>query len=159
MLSGLFCTWALKRNFDRETEVYMDVAARWREISLNLLRIVTGLMFACHGAQKLFGVLGFPHRVPLESIFGLAGILEFFGGLAIALGLFTRAVAFVLCGEMAIAYWSFHVRTGLVHRGPLGIVPIVNQGELAVLYCFIFLLLVSYGAGGFSLDRRLRHRG
>lgn len=119
----------------------------WQRLTLNLLRIVTGFLFLAHGAQKLFGVLG---GTPVEwlSFVGLAGILEFFGGLLVLLGAFTRPVAFVLDGQMAVAYWMVH--------GPQGFWPIVNKGELAALYCFIFLLLWTHGGGSWSLDALLR---
>ncbi len=115
----------------------------WNEITLNLLRIITGFLFIPHGAQKLFGVLG-SEAVPLLSLPGIAGILEFFGGIAILLGLYTRPVAFVLSGLMASAYWIAH--------GHQALLPIVNRGELAVLYCFVFLLLAARGGGNFSID-------
>ena len=118
-----------------------------RELTLNLLRMVTGLLFLCHGAQKLFGAFG-GHQMALASQMGLAGVLEFFGGSAIFLGLFTRPVAFILAGEMAVAYWTVHA-----HAGPF---PIANHGELAVLYCFIYLFLAANGGGKFSLGARLR---
>lgn len=120
------------------------VLGKWQEITLNLLRVVTGFLFMAHGAQKLFGVWGREEAVELFSRVGVAGVLEFFGGLAILLGLFTRPVAFVLAGEMAVAYWLAH---GLRH-----VLPIINRGELAALYCFIFLLLWAYGGGRFSID-------
>jgi putative oxidoreductase len=114
-----------------------------------LLRIVTGLVFMIHGAQKLFGWFGGmgPNGggVPLASLFGLAGVLEFFGGLLIVLGLFTRPVAFLLAGEMAYAFWTMHFPNG-------GINPVANHGEPAVLYCFVFLFLAFNGAGPFSID-------
>lgn len=114
-----------------------------------LLRIVTGLVFMVHGAQKLFGMFGGagPNggSVPLASLFGVAGVLEFFGGLLIVLGLFTRPVAFILAGEMAYAFWTMHFPNG-------GINPVANRGEPAVLYCFIFLFLAFHGAGPFSVD-------
>nr|MBA2565224.1 DoxX family protein [Gemmatimonadota bacterium] len=95
---------------------------RFAEIALNLLRIVAGLMLMQHGAQKLFGVLGGAGgdgaAVPLVSLMGLAGVLEFFGGLAVAIGLFTRPVAFVLSGELAVAYFKAHA--------PQGLFPILN---------------------------------
>lgn len=102
-----------------------------------------------HGAQKLFGVLGGVggepgSTVPLISLMGLAGVLEFFGGFLVALGLFTRPVAFVLAGEMAVAYFRSHL--------PEGFWPILNRGELAALYAFIFLFLAANGGGRFSLD-------
>lgn len=119
-------------------------------IFLNVLRIVTGLMFMQHGAQKLFGVLGFAHPVALASLFGVAGVLELFGGALIVLGLFTRPVAFVLAGEMAVAYFWAHF--------PHGWFPIRNGGELAVLYCSIYLFLAANGGGAFSVDGWLARR-
>ena len=121
----------------------------WSEISLNLLRIMTGFLFIPHGAQKLFGVLG-REAQPLVSLLGLAGVLEFFGGFAILLGLFTRPVAFVLSGLMAVAYW---MRYGLE-----AFIPIVSRGELHVLFCFVFLFLWGNGGGDFSIDGWRRKR-
>jgi putative oxidoreductase len=117
-----------------------------------VLRVVVGLLFACHGAQKLFGVLGgvgpSAETVPLLSLRGLAGVIEFFGGLLILLGWLTGYVAFIASGEMAVAYFMAHY--------PRGFWPIVNNGELAVLYCFIFLYMASQGAGVWSIDRITR---
>lgn len=114
-----------------------------------LLRIVTGLVFMVHGSQKLFGWFGGmgPNGggVPLASMFGVAGALEFLGGALVVLGLFTRPVAFVLAGEMAYAFWTVHFPMG-------GINPVANHGEPAVLYCFIFLFLAFNGAGPYSVD-------
>jgi putative oxidoreductase len=107
------------------------------------LRIVAGLAFAQHGAQKLFGLLG-GEAVSLSSQRGLAGIIEFVGGIMIALGLFTSPVAFLASGEMAWAYFQSHAP-----RGPW---PIQNGGELAVLYCFIFLYICAVGSGKLSID-------
>ena len=106
-----------------------------------LLRIVAGLLFACHGAQKLFGVLGGP-QVSLMSQLGLAGVIELVGGLMIALGFFTSVAAFIASGEMAAAYFQAHA--------PRGAAPIQNGGELAVLYCFLFLYLAARGNGVLS---------
>jgi putative oxidoreductase len=121
------------------------------EITQFLLRIVAGLMFAQHGMQKLFGWyggFGAPGATaPLMSQFGLAGVLELFGGLAILLGLGTRPAAFLLSGEMAVAYFQAHF--------PHGFWPIQNHGEPAVLFSFIFLFLAAYGGGAWSLDSRL----
>jgi putative oxidoreductase len=119
-------------------------------------RIVVGLGFASHGAQKMFGMFGGVDgkgmAVPLMSIFGLAALLELVGGLLVVIGLFARPVAFILAGEMAVAYFMAHV-------GPSGSIhPLVNKGEPAVLYCFAFLLLAFNGAGAFSLDEG-RERG
>ena len=127
--------------------------SRLSEIALNLFRIVFGLMFMQHGAQKLFAVLGRDEPVQLMSQMGLAGVLEFWGGLLIVLGLLTRPTAFILSGEMAVAYFKSHF--------PNGWIPIVNRGELTVLYTFAFLYLAARGGGVFSLDgliagRRLR---
>lgn len=114
-----------------------------------LLRIVTGLVFMVHGAQKLFGMFGgvdgAGHHPALASLFGVAGVLEFFGGLLVVLGLFTRPVAFILAGEMAYAFWTVHFPSG-------GINPVINRGEPAVLYCFIYLFLAFHGAGPYSID-------
>src|SRR5215510_717970 len=108
-----------------------------------LLRIMAGLAFAEHGAQKLFGVLG-GSAVSLATQRGLAGIIEFVGGIMIALGLFTGPVAFIASGEMAWAYFQQHA--------PRGAWPIQNGGELAVLYCFIFLYVSAVGSGKLSID-------
>jgi putative oxidoreductase len=108
-----------------------------------LLRIIAGLAFAQHGAQKLFGVLG-AQPVSLASQRGLAGVIEFIGGVMIALGLFTSPVAFVASGEMAWAYFQQHA--------PRNFWPIQNGGEAAVLYCFIFLYLSAVGSGKLSID-------
>src|SRR5215217_4377340 len=102
-----------------------------------LLRIVAGAAFAQHGAQKMFGVLGAKQAAPLLSQYGMAGVIEFVGGILIALGLFTSPVAFLASGEMAFAYFQSHA--------PRGLWPIQNGGELAVLYCFIFLYCSAVG--------------
>jgi putative oxidoreductase len=126
--------------------------AKWRPRILSILRIVVALLFMTHGAQKLFG---FPAPLPgggppLMSFFGVSGILEFFGGLFILLGLFTRPVAFILAGEMAVAYFMMHASAGFW--------PLLNQGEAAVLYCYVFLYMAVAGGGSWSLDRQLRQR-
>lgn len=120
-----------------------------REITLNLLRIVAGLLFMQHGVQKIFGGLG-GEPVEMMSRMGLAGVLELIGGVAITLGLFTRPIAFILSGEMAFAYF-------LVHN-PRDFWPALNEGELAALYAFIFLFIAANGGGRFSLDGLLRGR-
>ena len=108
-----------------------------------LMRIVAGLLFACHGAQKLFGMFGVQH-MPLASQMGLAGAIEFFGGLSIAIGFLTGTAAFIASGEMGAAYFLAHF--------PRGAVPIRNGGELALLYCFLFLYIASRGAGVWGVD-------
>lgn len=112
-----------------------------------LMRIAAGLLFACHGAQKLFGLFG-GQQVPLASMFGLAGIIEFVGGLMIAIGFLTGTAAFIASGEMAYAFFTAHL--------PRGPVPIRNGGELAVLYCFVFLYIASRGVGIWGVDKRSR---
>ncbi len=107
------------------------------------LRVIAGLLFAQHGAQKLFGALG-GNAVELTSQRGVAGVIEFVGGLLIALGLFTSPVAFIASGEMAVAYFQAHM--------PRGFWPIQNGGELAALYCFLFLYLAATGSGRLSVD-------
>ncbi len=119
----------------------------WASRMLSILRIVAALLFIEHGTQKLFAfpaplMPGF--QLVLASKIGVAGILETFGGLAILLGLFTRPVSFVLAGEMAVAYFTAHY--------PKSFYPLVSQGELAVLFCFLFLYLMLAGAGPWSVD-------
>jgi putative oxidoreductase len=114
---------------------------------LSALRIVAGFLFIAHGVQKLFGWLG-GHRVDLASQLGAAGVIETVGGALILLGLFTRPIAFILSGQMAFAYFIVHARQSFW--------PVVNRGELAVLFCFVFLYLATAGPGPISLDRTLR---
>jgi putative oxidoreductase len=116
---------------------------------LSLFRIVVALLFGCHGAQKVLGVLG-GHRMSLASLPGSGGALELLGGTLILLGLFTRPVAFILSGEMAVAYYRAHASKGLI--------PIENGGELAVLYCFVFLYMIFSGGGALSLDALVRNK-
>ena len=108
-----------------------------------LMRIVVGVLFACHGAQKLFGVMG-GTQVAYGSMMGLAGIIELVGGLLVAIGLVTAYAATIASGEMAAAYFMAHA--------PNGGVPIMNGGELAVLYCFVFFYIAARGAGVWSVD-------
>ena len=108
-----------------------------------LLRIVSGLLFAVHGAQKLLGVLG-GQQVPIMSQFGLAGVIELVGGLMIAAGVFASLAAFVASGEMAVAYFQAHA--------PKAFWPVQNGGELAVLFCFVFLYVAARGNGTWSVQ-------
>ena len=124
-----------------------DQRTVWDDRLLSVLRIMTGLLFMEHGAQKIlgwFGGMGGNTAPPMTQIW-FAGMLELVGGLLIVIGLFTRITAFILSGEMAVAFFQAHVPRG-------GIIPIVNQGELAVLYCFVFLYLAVRGAGPWSVD-------
>jgi putative oxidoreductase len=122
------------------------------QIAVFVLRVVAGLLLMQAGGMKLLGWFGgMPGgRPPLMSQLGIGGLLELFGGLLIILGLFTRPVAFILSGQMAVAYWQFHA--------PAGRWPIQNHGEPAVLLCFIYLFLAAYGAGELSLDSLLWKR-
>ncbi len=119
---------------------------------LSVLRIVVAGLFIAHGAQKLFAYpTSSPRpRVPLQSKLGVAGVLEAGGGALMLVGLFSRPVAFVLSGEMAFAYFTQHA--------PGGPWPLLNGGELAVLYCFIWLFIVAAGPGPLSLDAVIRKR-
>lgn len=122
------------------------------QITVFLLRIVAGLLFLQVGGLKLFGWFGgMPGGVALTPLLAVAGVLEFFGGTAILLGLFTRPIAFLLSGEMAVAYFMGHF--------PQGFWPIQNHGEPAVLLSFIFLFFAAYGAGEWSIDAIFRGRG
>lgn len=120
--------------------------ASWAGPLLSVLRIVVGFLFLAHGTQKLIGVPPMPFSMTLKifSLLGVASILETCGGALILLGLLTRPVAFILAGEMAYAYFSQHA--------PHSFWPVVNKGEPAVLFCFIFLFFAAAGAGPWSLD-------
>jgi putative oxidoreductase len=147
--------------------------AVWTPRLLSVLRIVTAFLFMAHGAQKLFGFPAAPPPTPEQAakqecvkkcepppqqqqpsgtppLITVAGALEFFGGLLFLFGLFTRPVAFLMSGTMAVAYFMAHASGGFW--------PIVNKGELAVLYCFVFLFFAVAGGGDWSLDRLLRRR-
>lgn len=134
----------------------MDLRSRllaWSPRVLSILRIAAALLFMQHGTMKL---LDFPPSdrfddLQLLSLSGVAGILELFGGALLLLGLFTRPVAFILSGEMAFAYFIAHA--------PRDFFPIINDGELAALYCFVFFYLVFAGGGAWSLDAIWRRQG
>ena len=134
----------------RTTEM-IDTLDRWSPYALAILRIVTGLIYIEHGTQKLFG---FPPPTgpmpPAFSLFWIGGVLEMVGGFLILIGLFTRRVAFLLAGEMAVAYWMVHA--------PRNVFPALNGGDAAILYCFIFLFLVFAGPGALSVDGAQRDR-
>jgi len=123
---------------------------RWTPRALSVLRIIVGFLLMQHGAQKLFGFLPVPGMPPATafSLMWVAGVLEFFGGLLFLIGLFTRPVAFILCGFMAVAYFMAHA--------PKGFWPLMvggNGGEPAVLYCFVFLFFAVAGGGEWAFDR------
>lgn len=136
----------------------MDIEARlgkYQPQALSVLRIVMGLLYLCHGLQKWFA---FPVAIPasanikLLSMIGIAGVIEIIGGALVALGLYTRYAAFILSGEMAVAYWFY------ANRPSRGFLPIQNGGTLEVVYCFVFLYLVFAGAGVWSLDAQWRKK-
>jgi putative oxidoreductase len=116
----------------------------WAPRALGLLRIVAALLFIAHGTQKLFGFPESPFSPPLFSLMGFAGILETFGGLLLLLGLFTRPVAFVISGQMAVAYWMAHA--------PQSAFPVLNGGDAPILFCFVFLYLACAGPGAWSIE-------
>jgi putative oxidoreductase len=126
-----------------------SLLASWSPRLLSVLRIVAAFLFIAHGTQKLFD-FPVPRSSPLElwSLIGVAGVLEVAGGALLLVGLFTRPAAFVMSGLMAFAYFIAHA--------PQGFWPLVNRGELAALYCFVFLYLAAAGGGPWSLDHRLR---
>jgi putative oxidoreductase len=125
----------------------MDLTT-WTPRMLSVLRIITGLLFLEHGTQKLLGFPPSEHAGPaLFSLIGLQGMLELAGGFLIVIGLFTRPVAFILAGDMAVAYFMAHA--------PKGFFPSLNGGQLAILFCFVFLYLVFAGAGPWSVDEQL----
>lgn len=121
-----------------------DTLTRYAPQALALLRIVTALLFMAHGTQKLFGFPAAQWSPELFSLMGLAGVLEVVGGLAILVGAFTRPVAFILSGQMAVAYWMAHA--------PRDFFPVNNGGDAAILFCFVFLYLVFAGPGAWSVD-------
>ena len=121
---------------------------RHSETAYALMRMVIGLLFACHGAQKLFGALGGQSQLS-NPLMATAGVIEFFGGALVCLGLFAGYAAFLASGLMAVAYFMAHASGGFW--------PIVNHGELAVAYCFIFLYIASRGSGRLSVDALRKH--
>jgi len=132
------------------------ILGRYSEPIYAILRIVVGLLFACHGAQKVFGAFGGAggngQPLPLTSFFGVGGLIELITGLLILVGLFASWAAFIASGEMAVAYFMAHF--------PQGFWPIVNKGELAAVYAFLFLYIAVRGSGIWSLDQVLgRGRG
>jgi len=128
-----------------------DFVDAWSPKVLSVLRIITAFMFIAHGTQKLFNAPPSPEGAASPtSLMGFGALLEFVGGALMFVGLFTRPVAFILCGEMAVAYFMVHA--------PGGFLPLVNKGELAVLYCFVFLFFAVAGGGEWSLDRLWNRR-
>jgi putative oxidoreductase len=123
---------------------------KWPPYLLSILRIATGLLFMQHGGEKLWGFAGGRIDLNFPQLHALAGPIELIGGLLIAMGLFTRTTAFILCGEMAVAYFR--------SWAPRGFFPISNGGEEAVLFCYLYLWLVTSGGGPWSVDALLEKR-
>ena len=138
---------------DKEWDMFEDT--RYADKALGLLRIVAALLFLLHGTSKLFGFPPFPTGALPEpgSLLWVGAILELVGGLLLLVGLLSRFVAFILSGEMAVAYWMFHA--------PQSTFPSANNGEPAILFCFIFLYIAAAGPGAWSIDgsrtRRVNH--
>jgi putative oxidoreductase len=122
---------------------------RYGDVIYALFRFMAGALFACHGAQKLFGALG-GQKMTANPMMLVGGIIEFAGGLLIAIGLLTAWAAFIASGEMAVAYFMVHAKGGFW--------PILNRGEAAVLYCFCFLYIAARGGGPYSVDAKLFRR-
>jgi len=123
------------------------VIGKYSEILYAILRLIIGVLFACHGAQKLFGAFG-GQVMTSSPLMMMAGIIELLGGILVAVGLWAGYAGFIASGQMAVAYFRVHAHEGFW--------PIVNQGELAVLYCFVFLYIASRGSGGLSLEALMR---
>jgi putative oxidoreductase len=128
----------------------MKFLEKYGDHAYALLRIVAGFMFSFHGAQKILGVLS-QFQPPAGSQLWFAGAIELVGGLAVLLGFGTRAAAILCCGEMAVAYIQFHWK----FQVGSAFFPAINQGELAVLYCFVFLLIGCRGAGKWGIDKKV----
>lgn len=133
-----------KSSLRKVTFMNGPIPSSWSPLLLSLLRIVAGLSYATHGTQKLFGVPGAARTFDVMTQMGAAGIIETTGGVLLLLGIFTRPVAFICAGQMAAAYFIAHASQSFW--------PILNGGELASLYCFIFLFIAAAGPGPLSLD-------
>jgi putative oxidoreductase len=129
----------------------MNSLNRYRDTVYCIMRLIVGLLFACHGGQKILGFPAGGHGSPEGALMITGSWIELAGGLFIALGFLTRLAAFLAAGEMAVAYFMIHAKGGFF--------PIVNHGEAAVFYCFAFLFILFYGSGHLSLDAMLFKRG
>jgi putative oxidoreductase len=129
------------------------IPSRYEGAAYTVLRVVSGFLFSVHGMQKLFGWFGAQGQPPVGSQVWIGGVIELACGLLIALGLLTRPAAFIASGTMAVAYFQFHWKLATANFAWM---PVVNKGELAVVYCFLFLFIAARGAGPSSLDARIR---
>jgi putative oxidoreductase len=128
----------------------MNALSRYSGTVYCIMRIVVGLLFACHGGQKILGFPPVQKAMQLDTLGMVGGYIELIGGFCIALGLFTQIAAFLACGMMAVAYFKVHM--------PGGFFPIINRGEPAVVYCFVFLYIFFHGGGWLSLDSLIWRR-
>lgn len=128
----------------------MSFLSKWEPQLLSVLRIVVGLLFLEHGMSKIFHFPVAAMPGPLPPMILAAGIIELVGGALLVLGLFTRIAAFIASGEMAAAYWLVHVHMGSY------IFPVINKGDLAILFCFVFLFIAAAGAGPWSIDAAMK---
>jgi len=126
----------------------MNSLSRFADHVYCIARFIIGLMFACHGGQKLLGFPPAAHPGPLDTMGTIGGSIELVGGFLIAFGLFTRIAALIASGEMAVAYFMIHSK--------MHFFPIINKGELAVVYCWFFLFVLFYGPGRWSIDALIR---
>jgi putative oxidoreductase len=138
----------------------MNFLNRYADAVFCIIRLIVGLMFACHGGQK---ILGFPPggRHAVDALGWSAGGIELIGGLLIAVGLLTRIAAFFASGEMAVAYFMTSFSGKVIGHAPNAmerLLPILNKGELPVLFCFVFFFIIFYGAGRWSMDALIRPR-
>jgi putative oxidoreductase len=131
-------------------------SARYEAAAFAAMRIVSGLLFSCHGMQKVLGWFAEKGQPPVGSQLWIGGVIELVAGLLIAIGLLTRPAAIIASGTMAVAYFQFHWKLATADFAWL---PVVNQGELAVIYCFLFLFIAAHGAGIASVDGRVRRVG
>jgi putative oxidoreductase len=137
---------------DRHQPCRMNALNRFADPVYCIVRLIAGLTYACHGGQKLLGFPGGGHGV--DGLAFIAGIIELVGGFLVAFGLFTRIAAFFASGEMAVAYFMFYV--GVVPTVEAKFFPIMNGGELALLYCWVFFFIIFHGPGRWSIDARWR---
>jgi putative oxidoreductase len=128
----------------------MSLATKTAPYAYVALRVVAGAMLVCHGVAKLFGVLGMEQQAAFSQLW-IGGVIELVGGALVAVGLFTRIAALLCSGLLAVAYFQFHWKLKLAG---MHFLPIINKGELAVLYCFVFLVIATSGPGRLSLDER-----
>ena len=128
----------------------MNSLKRFSDPVYCLMRLIVGLLFACHGGQKILGYPPVAKAMQLDTLGTIGGYIELICGFLIALGLLTRVAAFLACGMMAVAYFKVHA--------PGNFFPIINRGEPAVVYCFVFLYMFFYGGGRFSLDSLIWNR-